>query len=316
METRANYALVGAFTILVIAAAFGFVYWFSGQDARAKSVPYRVVFSGSVSGLSKGSLVLYSGIRIGEVVNLEIDRDDPGRVNGLIQVDPSAPINSDTRARLEFQGLTGVASIQLSGGSKTSKPLVAADKGQPPVIYADRSEFQNLLESAQTIARRFDEVLGKVDTLLSANGDTITGTLKNVETFSKALADHSDEIAGILKNANDLTRKLSDAADKLDNVLAGAQDVIGSGDAKGAINDLAETAKSFRRLADNLDKRTAELTSGFSKATASGIREIEQLTVDSRRTLNELNRTLRDFEKNPQQLIFGSKPNLPQYNGR
>ena len=77
METRANYALIGLFTLAVIAAAFGFVYWFSGGDRGQARQSVRIVFSGSVSGLSKGSVVLFNGIRVGEVTDISLLPEDP-----------------------------------------------------------------------------------------------------------------------------------------------------------------------------------------------------------------------------------------------
>ena len=317
METRANYAVVGLFTLLVLAGALGFVWWFSGHDARSRYVPYRVIFTGSVSGLSQGSAVLFNGLRVGEVVQLNIDRTDPRRVFARIEVDPDTPIGADTRARLEFQGLTGTAAVALEGGGGTqSKPLPTPPKGELPTITAERSEFQNLLESAQTIARKADEVLDKIDVLVTVNQGAINNTVRNIETFSNALASNADAVAATIRNAGELTAKLSGAADRLDAALANVERLTGSPETRGAIAELSETAQAFRKLAENLDKRTAELTSGIGRATGAGVREIESLTVEGRRTLNELNRFLRDFERNPQQLLFGGKPGLPQYNGR
>ncbi len=316
METRANYALVGLFTLSVIAGALAFVWWFSGRDARSRYVPYRVVFTGSVSGLSRGSAVLFNGLRVGEVVQINIDRQNPSRVFARVEVDPDTPISADTRAKLEFQGLTGAAAVQLAGGGPQSQPLPPPPKGELPTIVADRSEFQNLLESAQTIARKADEVLGKIDALVTVNQGAINNTVRNIETFSTALAGSGDDIASTIRNANELTAKLSGSADRLDAALKNVEQFVGSPEAKGALAELGETATAFRRLAENLDKRTAELTAGIGRVTGAGIREIEQLTTEGRRTLGEFNRVLRDFERNPQQLLFGSKPGLPQYNGR
>src|SRR4051812_46027320 len=125
METRANYALIGVFTLAVIAAAFGFVYWFSGGGRGQRKQSVRIVFSGSVSGLSKGSVVLFNGLRVGEVTDLSLLPEDPRRVVAIVQVDNTTPIRADTRARLESQGLTGVSQIGLTGGEPGSPPLVA-----------------------------------------------------------------------------------------------------------------------------------------------------------------------------------------------
>ena len=122
METRANYALIGAFTLAVIVAAFGFVFWFSGGDKSQRRQPVRVVFSGSVSGLSKGSFVLFNGLRVGEVTDVGFVPDDPRRVVARIEVDRTTPIRTDTRARLEVQMLSGVAQIALVGGEPGAPP--------------------------------------------------------------------------------------------------------------------------------------------------------------------------------------------------
>ncbi|HRJ68807.1 MAG TPA: MlaD family protein, partial [Beijerinckiaceae bacterium] len=109
METRANYALVGLFTLAVIAASFGFIYWFRSASNAGERAPYRIVFNGSVSGLSKGAQVRFNGLRVGEVMAVELMPDDPSRVSVLVAIDPKVPMRTDTRARLDVQTLTGAA---------------------------------------------------------------------------------------------------------------------------------------------------------------------------------------------------------------
>ena len=174
METRANYALIGLFTLAVIAAAFGFVYWFSGGDRGQARQAIRIVFSGSVAGLSKGSSASFNGLRVGEVTEISLLPEDPRRVVAIVQADANTPIRADTRARLEYQGLTGVANIGLSGGEPGAPPL-AAGPGQPmPTIFADRSDFQDLIETARNIARRADDVLERVGRVVADNDDRET----------------------------------------------------------------------------------------------------------------------------------------------
>src|SRR3712207_2824575 len=187
METRANYALIGLFTLAVIAAAFGFVYWFSGSDSGQRRQPVRVVFLGSVSGLSKGSVVLFNGIRVGEVTDIRLLPEDPRRVLATVEVDRTTPIRTDTRARLEVNMLSGVAQIALVGG-EPGAPVLTPGPGQPlPTIFADRSDFQDLVETARTIARRADDVLEKMSRVISDNEGSINRTVQNVERFSQAL---------------------------------------------------------------------------------------------------------------------------------
>ena len=116
METRANFVLIGAFTLGAVVAAFLFVMWIVGYGARGAR-HYQIVFNGSVSGLSTGATVLFNGLKVGEVTNLGFVKGNPSQVVAEIDVtNASAPINTDTKAQLETQGLTGSATVALIGG--------------------------------------------------------------------------------------------------------------------------------------------------------------------------------------------------------
>jgi hypothetical protein len=88
-----------SFTLAVVTAVFGFVYWFSGSDSSQRRQPVRVVFSGSVAGLAKGSFVQFNGIRVGEVTEVRLLPEDPRRVEAVVEVERSIPLRADTRAR-------------------------------------------------------------------------------------------------------------------------------------------------------------------------------------------------------------------------
>jgi phospholipid/cholesterol/gamma-HCH transport system substrate-binding protein len=336
METRANYALIGAFTLAVIAGAFAFVFWFSGGDKPSNRRVYRLVFTSSVSGLARGSLVLFNGLRVGEVTKIDLG-EDPRVVYAMIDIDRRTPVKTDTRARLELQGLTGVASVALSGGSADAPEV----DGNPPTLQADRSEFQNIVDTLQNLSGKVDGLIDKADHLLGDTTGPITQTMKNVETFSQTLADNSSglgefmqsmgelgrnlkpfvdtlnqnsgNVDSIMKDTRELVAKLNGAANKIDGVLASVQGFLGAPGSKGMFDDVADAAKSVRKLADNLDVRTKDLTANLKQFTGPGLRQYEALATEGRRTLDELNRTVRSLERNPQQFLFGSKPQVPEY---
>lgn len=336
METKANYALIGAFTLAVLAGAFGFVFWFSGGEKPANRKVFRVVFSSSVSGLTRGAQVLFNGLRVGEVTKVDL-ADNPSFVYALVELDPRTPVKTDTRARLEYQGLTGVASVALTGGSATAAEPVLNGAALPEII-AERSDFQNILETMQNLSGKLDKVLDKTDRLVDENAGTITSILKNVDSFSKSLADNSTglqefattlgdmsrslkpfvetldrnsgNIDAIMKETRELTARLNNASSKLDGLLGAT-----SGGA-GMFDDVADAAKSMRKLADNLEVRTKEIATSVKQFTGPGLRQYEALASEGRRTLEEINRAVKSLEKNPQQLIFGAKPQAPEYGGR
>ena len=311
METRANYALIGAFTLAVIAAAFMFVFWFShGAPTGVRQI--QIVFTSSVSGLSRGAQVLFNGVRVGEVKEIELAPDNPANVYAIIEVSETAPVKLNTRARLEYQGLTGVASIALDGGTYASQPLRGVD-GKIAVIVADRSDYQNILETLQRLAGRTETALETIDKLISDNAESIGRTVRNVEAISKAV--DADNVRSLVANADGLVKQLNESAGRFDKLMASLDGALGSGE-NSTIAEIAQAARSFRKLADNIDARTKEISAGVTKFTGSGLRQYEALASDARRTLEDMNRTLRSLEKNPQQLIFGKKPALPEYGGR
>ncbi|WP_164851615.1 MlaD family protein, partial [Sinorhizobium meliloti] len=124
METKANYAIVGFFTVLVIAAAFGFVYWMSQYGRTGQMVELVVNIPGSANGLSVGSPVRFNGINVGSVRNLAIDANDPRYSIAITEVSADAPVMKSTTATLEVQGLTGAAYIELSGGRKGDENIL------------------------------------------------------------------------------------------------------------------------------------------------------------------------------------------------
>ena len=113
METRANYVVIGLFTLAVIAGGFGFVYWFSRAGDGNERATYRVVFDGAVSGLRVGGWVLFNGIKVGEVSDLKLNPANPRQVLAIVTVEKAVPIRADTRVGLDFSGLTGTASIAI-----------------------------------------------------------------------------------------------------------------------------------------------------------------------------------------------------------
>ncbi|WP_370439283.1 MlaD family protein [Microvirga sp. TS319] len=259
METRANYALIGIFTLAVIAAAFGFVYWFSGGSRGQERQAVRIVFSGSVSGLSQGSSVSFNGLRVGEVTQISLLPEDPRRVVAIAQVDRNTPVRADTRARLEYQGLTGVANIGLSGGEPGAPPLVAGP-GQPmPTIFADRSDFQDLIETARNIARRADDVLERVGRVIADNEGSINRTVQNVERFSQALGENAEGIDRFLAQVGQAAEKIGPLAEKLDTLATNVDQVVRAVEPQ-RVTRIVENVENFTEaLGENREAVSAAL---------------------------------------------------------
>ena len=273
METRANYALIGGFTLLVLLAAFGFVIWFQNMGTAKTRIAYRIVFDGAVTGLRNGANVNFNGIRIGEVASVKID--DPHTVVAMIRVERKAPVRKDTQIGLEFQGLTGIAAIAMKGGD-VNAPEVEADEDGVLTLHADTASSQDFTEAARA-------VLQNVNKMVTDNQESIRNAVKGVEAFSATLAENSKRI---------------------DSIMTGLEMMINK-DNKG---DLQLAITSFKELSDNLDKRTAEISAGVNKLTATGTSQISVLVSDARKTLGDISLAFRNLDKNPSRLLFGGAP--------
>ena len=288
METRANYVLIGAFTLAAIVGAFLFVMWIAGYGTAGGHRSYQVVFNGSVAGLSTGANVSFNGIKVGEVTHLTFSRSDPHQVVADIDINSEAPIDRNTKARLETQGLTGGAVVALLGGLTAGAALVA-ENGRPPVIYAGQSiQLQDILDNVDALSIKATSVLDDADKIIADNSPTIHSALANVDQFSKALADNSAGVDAALKSVGELGKQigplaarlqtLSDDADRLvqsidtDQVRA----IVGNVQAMSA-KGVSVIDRADKLLADNSDSIQSTLHNAdvFSKALADNAPNID-----------------------------------------
>jgi phospholipid/cholesterol/gamma-HCH transport system substrate-binding protein len=311
METRANYVLIGLFTLAMVVAGFGFVYWFTQTGAGAERTSYRILFDGSVSGLRTGGSVLFNGIKVGEVTDLRLNPQDPRQVAAIVGVDKAVPVRADTRVGLDFQGLTGIASISLKGGAVDAPPL-ATPRGQLPTLVADPSATQDVTQTIRDVAARADELLRRVSVLVGDNEKPFNELLVNLRNFTATLDRKSDDIDAILANAKNFSAALDRNSERLDRVMANVEKLTGDDTRR----ELTDAMRSVRVLAENIDRRTAEISTGITRFTGSGLREWEALAVDGRRTLAALERAVKNFDRNPSRVIFGGGNAVPEYNGR
>jgi phospholipid/cholesterol/gamma-HCH transport system substrate-binding protein len=217
--------------------------------------------------LRNGGSVNFNGIRIGEVTSVKLD--NPRRVVALAMVENNAPIRKDTLVGLEFQGLTGVAAISLKGGAEAA-PGVPLDEDGVPVLIADPNSLQDVTEAIRG-------TLQNINRVVADNQEAVKNSLRNLETFTLALARNSERIDNVML-------KVDGVMGKADNLMLGLNTLAG-GSAGG---ELFQAVKSIRELAEDFDKR-------------SGL-----LMADGRRTLGDISRAVNNLDRNPTRLLFGA----------
>jgi phospholipid/cholesterol/gamma-HCH transport system substrate-binding protein len=235
MKMRASNLMIGSTTLAVIAAAVIGVLGFRKIHGIRQQGPMRIVFEGSASGLHPGGAVNFDGVQIGEIKTLKLD--NPRKVVAFVMVDNSAPIRKDTVVGLEFQGLTGVAAISLTGGAAAAPPA-PLDQDGIPILTADLSEAESIRDT-----------LHNVDRVLVNNGALIRDGLLSFETYTASLASKGDEIESIMRKADSAFDSIDSAVAKIDNFVPGLAD--------GKPEELFRKVKSIRELAASFNKRSA-----------------------------------------------------------
>ncbi|ODT31170.1 MAG: organic solvent ABC transporter substrate-binding protein [Kaistia sp. SCN 65-12] len=286
METRANYVIVGIFTLAAILAAFAFVYWTAAIGDRGETVMLRVRIPGSASGLGRGSFVLFNGVKVGDVRRVYIDVSNPTAAIADAEVDRTTPITKSTKADIGLAGLTGQANIELKGGNPAEVNLLdeAEAEGKVAEIVANPSAVTNLLQTAQDIFGRADKVLSELEGFTHDVRGPLTETVQNVQTFSDALARNSGGIDKFLESVGALSTELQGVSGKLDSTLKAAEGLLNAVDkdqvkeivanVNTVTGNLKETSGQFDKVVRNADTAIASINA-FAQSTQGTLAKVD-----------------------------------------
>ncbi|UVK52657.1 MCE family protein [Mesorhizobium sp. AR02] len=289
METRANYVIVGIFTLVAILAAFAFVYWTAAIGDRGETTLLRVRIPGSASGLGPGSLVLFNGVKVGVVKRVYLDLDNPTVAIADTQVDRLTPITKSTQADLGLANLTGQANIELKGADpKEVKLLDQAEKeGKVAEIVANPSAVTNLLQTAQNIFTRADKVLTELEGFTKDVRGPLTQTVQNVQTFSDALAKNSDGIDKFLSSVSALSDELKGVSGKLDGTLKAAEGLLNAVDR----DKIKSIVANVDTVTANL-KQTSQQLDGVIKNVDTAVGSVNDFAKQTQGTLAKVDGVL------------------------
>lgn len=300
METRASYLIVGVVVLALLAGLATFSVWLVQADVDRQVARYEIAFAGSVSGLQDGGQVLYRGIPVGRVAGIRIDPKDVETVLVTVEIERETPIKADTIATLEFRGITGIAYVQLRGGTQASAQL-DPDAKTPPRIPSRRSALERVFESTPELLVRALSVVDRVNLLLADdNLESVAGTLANLETLSGVLAGRADGIDAVLAGAADVTGEIKLLATDLRQLTAKLdQRVAGVGD------DVTATLGELQGAAARLDRMLGQVEQPVDDFAATGLYEFTQLIGETRLLVAALSRITKEFERDPAGFLIG-----------
>ena len=298
METRANYVLIGAFTLLTAVCLLLFALWAAKFSSDRNWRQYEVIFSEPVTGLTEGGSVQYNGIGVGTVDKLSLDPDDARKVIALLKLRADAPVKVDTRAKLSQQGITGVPFIQLTGGSPKAARLEANENGDIPIIRAEPSALQNIADTANRLVARMDKLLSE------ENINRIANTLDNLEQATGSIAGQKQDIAALIVNAREVTDGLKLTVGKANGAIDGFdRNLIAR--LPALMDKLDSTVASLDSAAGNADALIAENRPAVNSFANDGLAQLGPTLAELRALVRDLRRVTDRLDGGAARYLLG-----------
>ena len=296
-----NYAAVGAFVLLLAAALVAAVLWLaSGGGSRRHVVLYGAVEQESVAGLSLNAPVKYNGVDVGTVREIQLDASHPEQVNLVLAIYQGTPIKGDTVAVLKTQGLTGIAYMELSGGTPGSPPPQAASEGAYPMIRTKPSLGARLEDVLTTVLIKLDASTSRFDALLSQrNEQAVSHALADIATLAHTLAARQPTIDAGLRDAGRTLAHSARLSAQLETSLPAAVSRF------VAAADALQHAGSEAALASGLaGSAVLRVGADVQRFGAQTLPEVQQLLGELNTLSASLRRLVEQAERDPAGLLL------------
>lgn len=313
METRANFLLIGFFTLVAILGTLGFFIWLASVQIDRQYETYGILFE-DVSGLDPSGDVLFNGISVGKVIGLRIYEEDPSKVFATVEVDDATPVRSDTIAQLQSQGVTGVAYISLSGGTPAAPPLVA-DDGNLPIIPSRRSTVQALVEDAPDLLAEATELLEQFQALTGPqNQEYVSNILRNLDASSSNLDQALNDFSDISETVSAATSQITAFTDRLEEISTAAVTTLESADTA-----LISAQEAFASAETVLNSSVAPVEAAdriIAEVEALMQNEIPEILRQVSETLTQTNSAIADLQQRTGETLDGYAQTADLLNAR
>ena len=296
-----NYTLVGAFVLVLGTLLVAGVLWLASGGTSQKRVDlYLAIVEESVAGLNLNAPVKYNGVDVGKVRRIDLDPQDPNRVNLVFAIERGTPVKEDTVAVLKTQGLTGIAYVELSGGARESPTLRAVEGSLYPVIRTKPSLSARLENVLTTVLAKLDDTSTNINAILSAeNQAALKSALADIATVARTVAARKESINSAITHAGRTLENASTASARITPVLERIGRSADSIDKMG--NEVARTSASAGKTVDTVG-------ADVKRFSAETLPELERLLGELGALTLSLRRLSEQTERDPRGLIFGRKP--------
>ncbi|MGV7235343.1 MAG: MlaD family protein [Nitrosomonadaceae bacterium] len=288
MENRSHALIAGLFVILLSAAIAVTATWLSGETAD--HAHYILTSDGSVSGLNPQAAVRFRGVNVGKVEDIGFDPENSRFIRIRIGVDRNVPLTKGVFAQLGYQGVTGLAYIQLDDDGNQPE-LLQTNETDLAQIPMRTSTLDNIVITGQDLLNSVNETVKRMNHLLNdQNQERFSRLLENMENTTTDFGSFTKQLQPNLKSLPELTNKTNSLLGNADQLVKNINQVVEKiGQQGGMIDDISQSAEE---LADTIPK-VQEAIDGIIHDTRS------------------VDRVLLQLEEQPRSLIFGKTPPPP-----
>ncbi|MFZ6820287.1 MlaD family protein [Undibacterium sp. Ji22W] len=298
MDTKVNYAAVGAFVLMLGVALLAGILWLSVGFGHKKEIQmYLAIVNESVAGLNVDAPVKYLGVTVGKVKSIQLNPAQPEQVVLQFAIEKSTPIKLDTVAVLKTQGLTGIAYVELSGSTAASPYLQVRGDSPYPIIGTKPSLSTRLENVLTTVLANLDRTSANVNAMFSdENRLEVKKILANSSLLIGSLADQRNEVHRLIHSATMTADTAARIAPQIEPVL------VRISNASDALEKMADEAK----LASKSAKQAMQgLDGGIHQITDETLPELERLLVELNALSASVKRLSDQTQRNPASLLRG-----------
>ena len=303
MENRSHALMTGVFTIALLVATVLIGLWFNRD--KTELVPYEMVTTQSIPGLNPQATVRYRGLEVGRVDEIIFDPRVTGQILIRLSVDKASPITSTTFATLGYQGVTGIAFIQLDD-ERTGSPRLATVGDRIARIPLRPGLLDQLEDRGLAILEKAEKVTASLDELLSDENRTkMVGAFESVERAADAYAAIPQRLDPVLNQLPGLVTKVNRSMDSVDTLATSATSMTRNYD------QLATRLQAPDGPIERLNTTIGALGAATSHLELETLPHVVQMTDEARASLRAVRRTANSFTDRPQSILFGTPGDAP-----
>lgn len=307
MENRSYALMTGLFTIGLLVAAIIISLWLNRD--RVQRVPFQIATTRSVSGLSPQAPIRFRGLEVGRVRSIAFDQKVPGQIVVDLSINPDAPITRSTWATLGFQGVTGIAFIQLNDDGK--EPVrIASDPANPARIELRASIFDKLESHGSLILTRTEELTRRLNEFLTPdNQKTIISMFKQATTTANKFETIPQQLEPTLAQLPALVGKTQDTLVAVNKLAKDVDGVLGN--VNGLVTRVQAPDGVLQTVTDTTRQVGGSLEQVLGQMQQQALPKASLLADEARSTLQNANQTLITIGEQPQSILFGAPKLAP-----